>query len=244
MARNRKKTGKRKKQGNYSLKPVLTAAVCMIIFKILLIPVTTWKGFGYLLLPFSLYLVWFALWQAVIPGIVSGKAGVKLRMGKVSALQRMAVQWLLLSVAAGGVAAFLLSKVTTEIMAVSGNSLVRLGLSVLPLTAWVMAPLGVLRGLISGTGYGRIAAVSLVSEQLLAGGIGILAARLLFQSGEKASLVYGNPDYPAAFAAKGSMLGMGAGALVSLCFMIVFYRSSWKDTRRRALRNRMKNKKQ
>ncbi len=96
----------------------------------------------------------------------------------------------------------MLSKVTTEIMAVSGNSLVRLGLSVLPLTAWVMAPLGVLRGLISGTGYGRMTAVSLVSEQLLAGGIGILAARLLFQSGEKASLVYGNPDYPAAFAAK------------------------------------------
>ncbi len=148
------------------------------------------------------------------------------------------------AVAAGGVAAFLLSKVTTEIMAVSGNSLVRLGLSVLPLTAWVMAPLGVLRGLISGTGYGRMTAVSLVSEQLLAGGIGILAARLLFQSGEKASLVYGNPDYPAAFAAKGSMLGMGAGALVSLCFMVVFYRSSWKDARRRALRNRMKNKKQ
>ncbi len=90
-----KKQEKGKNRETISLKPVLTAAVCMIIFKILLIPVTTWKGFGYLLLPFSLYLVWFALWQAVIPGIVSGKAGVKLRMGKVSALQRMAVQWLL-----------------------------------------------------------------------------------------------------------------------------------------------------
>ena len=96
-------------------------------------------------------------------------------------------------------------------------------LKVLAPTVWIMAYLGVLRGFFQGHSTMVPTAVSQIFEQIVNAVISLLAAKSLFDLGEKSNLVYGSTEYSYAFGAAGGALGTGAGALTALILFVGLY---------------------
>jgi len=109
----------------------------------------------------------------------------------------------------------------------------RYALRALAPTVWIMAYLGILRGYFQGTGNMVPTAISQILEQILNAIVSILAASILFKSGETANLVYQSDSYTTAFGAAGGAIGTGAGALTALLFFLVLYSSKSREMKKR-----------
>lgn len=91
-------------------------------------------------------------------------------------------------------------------------------------TLFIMAFLGVYRGIFQGMGNMVPTAISQFFEQVANAITSILFAYILFQKGKIASLVYETDEYKYAFSASGGAIGTGIGALTALIILFLMYR--------------------
>lgn len=92
-------------------------------------------------------------------------------------------------------------------------------------TLFIMAFLGVYRGIFQGMGNMVPTAISQFFEQVANAITSILFAFILFQKGKIASLVYDTEEYKYAFSASGGAIGTGIGALTALIILFLMYRN-------------------
>ena len=98
-------------------------------------------------------------------------------------------------------------------------------------TLFIMALLGVLRGIFQGMGNMVPTAISQIFEQVANAAASLFFAYALFSRGEIANLIYDSNDYTYAYGAAGGAIGTGVGAfvaLVVLTFMYLRMRSRFK----------------
>lgn len=114
----------------------------------------------------------------------------------------------------------------------------RIPLAVIPLrvlapTVFIMAFLGVMRGLFQGMQTMLPTAFSQIIEQILNAIVSVVAALSLFQLGKKAAYIQANLDLPYAYGAAGGTLGTSVGALAALIFCLVLYMGFRKTLHKR-----------
>lgn len=90
-------------------------------------------------------------------------------------------------------------------------------------TLFIMAFLGVLRGVFQGMGNMVPTAISQIVEQIANAAASIIFAYTLFNKGVVANLIYDSDDYTYAFGAEGGAIGTGVGAFAALLVLLFMY---------------------
>ena len=156
-----------------------------------------------------------------VPEAVAGITAAKRRKGRRSEASALFWSALVLAFLAGGVLAAALWFGGDGIAAYFGRPMEAAVWRVLAPAGWLMVCLGVIRGYFSGMGLSWLTEVSLVLEQIFGGAASLWLALSGAEEEIRSGLVYGTDTYAGVFQAEGAVKGLGAGAALSLAFLIL-----------------------
>ena len=106
---------------------------------------------------------------------------------------------------------------------------------------FIVAIMGVLRGLFQGMGTMIPTALSQILEQIVNAIVSIIGASYLLEMGKKAAESKVEPSLPFAYGAAGGTLGTVSGALFGLIFLCVVFGMFYPKMKRKILKDKSKN---
>lgn len=200
----------------------LLAALLFIGFRLPVMMRTGLAGQGYLCLPLSFYAVSLMLTAFVVPAAAARMISVRLANGRPADALRLS-RTLSMSAAAFGIFLSLVFWLFGNgIARFAGMPLAGYALRLMGPALFFMGLLGVLRGYILGSGAVGVYVWSVILEQVFSGIASLFLSGYYLNYGDKANLLYGETGYTAAYGAKGTVLSLTAGALVTLVLLYLF----------------------
>ena len=210
----------------------IAGILCRIIgmlYRLPLVDIIGTKGNGYYTSAYSIYNILLIISSYSLPTAISRIISERLSKDRPSDARRALKVAFVYSTVIGALMFSLMYFGSGLLAGFVRKPFLKYVLMTLAPTVWIMAYLGLLRGYFQGTGNMMPTAVSQILEQVINAVVSLVMARLLFDYGLRANLLYGEEEYSYAFGAAGGTIGTGAGALIALLFFIIIYFLYGKD---------------
>lgn len=203
-----------------------------LIYRIPMIGIIGTKGSGYYTSAYSVYSLCLILSSYSFPAAISKIISQRLAEGRLKDVKNVIKLSFILAFIVGIIMFSIMYFGADIISLLHRKPLLSFALKSLAPTLFIMAFLGIYRGVFQGMGNMVPTAISQIFEQIANAITSVLFAYILFNRGKVANLIYNSEEYSYAFGASGGTIGTGIGALTALVFLIIVFRSLHKRYRK------------
>lgn len=203
-----------------------------LIYRIPMVNIIGTKGNGYYTSAYSVYSLFLILSSYSFPTAISRIISERLAEGRLKDVKNVIRLAFVLAFVVGVIMFSIMFFGADVISAIHRKPLLAFSLRALAPTLFIMAFLGVLRGVFQGMGNMIPTAISQIFEQIANAVTSVVFAFFLFGRGEIANLIYESEEYSYAFGASGGAIGTGIGAFVALIVLIFMFRKLHKKYRK------------
>lgn len=224
MSDNSRKRNTFLMQGSILAMAGILVRIIGLLYRIPMINIIGTKGNGYYTSAYSVYSLFLILSSYSFPTAISKIISERLAEGRLRDVRNV--------IKAGFVLAFFVGIIMFSIMyfgadiisIIHRKPLLSFSLRALAPTLFIMAFLGILRGVFQGMGNMIPTAISQIFEQISNAIASVASAYVLFRRGEIANLIYNSEEYSYAFGASGGAIGTGVGAFTALIILFFMFR--------------------
>ena len=203
-----------------------------LIYRIPMIGIIGTKGSGYYTSAYSVYSLFLILSSYSFPAAISKIISQRLAEGRLRDVKNVIKLSFVLAFIVGTLMFSIMYFGADFISLIHRKPLLSFSLKALAPTLFIMAFLGIYRGVFQGMGNMVPTAISQIFEQIANAITSILFAYILFNRGKIANLIYESEEYSYAFGASGGAIGTGIGAFTALVFLIFMFSSLHKRYRK------------
>ena len=194
-----------------------------LLYRIPMINIIGTVGNGYYTSAYSIYSLFLIISSYSLPTALSKIISSKLACDRYKDIKKL--------IRLSFIIAFIIGIIMFSIMYFGANAISMIlqkeklvyALRALAPTLFIMAFLSVLRGIFQGMGNMIPTAVSQIFEQISNAIFSVALAKILFDRGLIANLIYESEDYEYALGASGGAIGTGIGAFTALVILIILY---------------------
>ena len=210
-------------QGSILAMAGLIVRLIGLVYRIPMIAIIGDEGNGYYTSAYGIYSLFLILSSYSFPTAISQLISYRLANKRYKDMFTVISCAFRLALVVGTVMFFIMFFGADFIAALMRKPNTSFALRALAPTLFIMAFLGVLRGIFQGMGNMVPTAISQIFEQVANAVASIFFAYTLFNKGAVANLIYDSNDYTYAYGAQGGAIGTGVGAFVALIVLTFMY---------------------
>lgn len=202
-----------------------------LIYRIPMISIIGTEGNGYYTSAYSIYSLFLIISSYSFPSAISKLISFRLANDRYKDVKKLIILSFFLSLIIGILMFCMMHFGARTISMILKKEKLFYVLRALAPTLFIMAFLSLLRGIFQGMGNMIPTAISQIIEQIFNAIFSVVMAKVLFDKGLIANLIYDTEEYEFAYGARGGAIGTGVGAftaLVFLIFLFINYYSSYK----------------
>lgn len=194
-------------------------------------------GNSYFSAAYEIYGVVYTISAYGIPLSVSKLVAARVSKGQYRNADKIFKCSLIFATLSGLIASILVFVFADSLSRLAHEPMSYMALRSLAPTLFFVAIMGVFRGYFQGIGSMVPTAISQLIEQIVVIIVSLSSAYFLTIKGEKVGLLLHNPNYKAAYGAKGATIGFVAGSMAALFFFIMLYRAYKKKLNKQIYRD-------
>lgn len=223
MVNNNTKQHKFLMQGSILAFAGILVRLIGLLYRIPMNAIIGTEGNGYYTSAYSVYSLFLILSSYSFPTAISKIISQRLANSRFLDVKNVIRNAFVLAFFVGGIMFLIMYFGSNGIAFLLRKPLLCFSLRALAPTLFIMAFLGVLRGVFQGMGNMIPTAISQVFEQIVNAFTSIVFAFILFNRGKIANLVYESTEYSYAFGASGGAIGTGLGAMAALAILLFMF---------------------
>lgn len=194
-----------------------------LIYRIPMISIIGTEGNGYYTSAYSIYSLFLIISSYSFPSAISKLISFRLANDRYKDIKKLIILSFFLSLVVGMLMFCLMHFGARTIAMILKKEKLYYVLRALAPTLFIMAFLSLLRGLFQGMGNMVPTALSQIIEQIFNAIFSVVLAKILFDRGLIANLIYETDEFEFAYGARGGAIGTGLGAFVALVFLIFLF---------------------
>lgn len=202
-----------------------------LLYRIPMISIIGTEGNGYYTSAYSIYSLFLIISSYSFPSAISKMISVRLANDRYKDIKKLLFLSFIMSLVVGILMFCLMHFGARTISIILKKEKLFYVLRALAPTLFIMSFLSLFRGIFQGMGNMVPTAISQIIEQIFNAVFSVVLAKVLFDRGMIANLIYDTTEFEYAFGARGGAIGTGIGAfsaLVFLLFLLFNYFSSYK----------------
>lgn len=203
-----------------------------LIYRIPMISIIGTEGNGYYTSAYSIYSLFLIISSYSFPSAISKLISYRLANDRYLDVKRIIFLSFILAFIIGSIMFSLMHFGARYIALILKKEKLFYVLRVLAPTLFIMAFLSVFRGIFQGMGNMVPTAISQIIEQIFNAIFSVFLAKVLFDRGLIANLIYETTDFEYSFGAMGGAIGTGVGAFCALVFFIFLFINYFKIYKR------------
>ena len=194
-----------------------------LIYRIPMISIIGTEGNGYYTSAYSIYSLFLIISSYSFPSAISKLISFRLANDRYKDVKRLIILSFFLALIVGILMFCLMHFGARTIAIILKKEKLYYVLRALAPTLFIMAFLSLFRGIFQGMGNMVPTALSQIIEQIFNAIFSVVMAKVLFDRGLIANLIYDTNEFEYAYGARGGAIGTGVGAFAALVFLIFLF---------------------
>lgn len=194
-----------------------------LLYRIPMINIIGTVGNGYYTSAYSIYSLFLIISSYSFPTALSKIISSKLANDRYKDIKKLIILSFIIALIVGLLMFSIMYFGANTISMFLQKEKLSFALKALAPTLFIMAFLSVLRGIFQGMGNMVPTAISQIFEQISNAIFSVVLAKILFDRGLIANLIYETEDYEYALGASGGAIGTGVGAFTALVFLLFLF---------------------
>lgn len=194
-----------------------------LIYRIPMISIIGTEGNGYYTSAYSIYSLFLIISSYSFPSAISKLISFRLANDRYKDIKKLIILSFFLALVVGILMFCLMHFGARSIAMILKKEKLYYVLRALAPTLFIMAFLSLLRGVFQGMGNMVPTALSQIIEQIFNAIFSVALAKVLFDRGLIANLIYETEEFEYAYGARGGAIGTGVGAFAALVFLIFLF---------------------